>query len=92
MTRSIESNNKTSKTESNTSTVKVKYRGIEVNPDEHLSSIKAIEDNTIVGKYRGLPIKSHSFPKELKLKKKTEIKYRGIPLETDDNDNKNPDN
>jgi hypothetical protein len=63
---------------------KVKYRGVELNVEQKLNSLEAVENNEVVGKYRGLPVKGHSFAHQLTLKKKKEIKYRGIPLESTD--------
>jgi hypothetical protein len=73
--------NETKKLETET---KVKYRGVEVTPEEKISSLEAIENNEILGKYRGQPVKSHSFSPDLKLKKKSEIKYRGVSIDSEE--------
>lgn len=63
---------------------KVKYRGVELNLEQQLTSLEAVENNEVVGTYRGLPVKGHSLTHQLTLKKKKEIKYRGIPIESSD--------
>lgn len=78
---SLENNHLETKPEENLNTVK--YRGVEIKAEENLSSLETVENDEIVGKYRGQPIKSHSVSQDLQLKKKTEIKYRGVVIKSD---------
>lgn len=54
----------------------LKYRGVEILPHQNLSSLEVIE-NQELGNQKDLP------STDLKLKKKTQIKYRGVVLQVD---------
>ncbi|GEM_PF-853003 len=79
---SLENNDLETKPEENLNTVK--YRGVEIKTQENSSSLETVENDEIVGKYRGQPIKSHTVAQDLKLKKKTEIKYRGVVIKSEE--------